>query len=67
MQSPAESFQLSDDDTVASVTATHRRACAKARAAVADLPLDALVTGHRAGPRTLPWVHLLVLRELIAG
>ncbi|QQQ78327.1 DinB family protein [Saccharothrix sp. 6-C] len=61
---PDESFRLSDDDTVASVTAAHREACATARAAVADLPLDAVVTGHRTGPRTLHWVYLQVLREL---
>jgi hypothetical protein len=63
-QRPAESFHLADDDTVASVTAAHRQACATARAAVAALPLDAVVTGHRAGPRTLHWVYLHVLREL---
>jgi hypothetical protein len=59
-----ESFLLADDDTVASVTAAHREACATAREAVADLPLDAVVTGHRAGPRTVRWVYLQVLREL---
>ena len=64
VQSPDESFRLADDDTVASVTAAHREACATARAAVADLPLDDVVTGHRAGPRTLRWVYLQVLREL---
>ncbi|MFF8096229.1 DinB family protein [Streptomyces sp. NPDC016675] len=64
VQSPDESFRLADDDTVASVTAAHRRACATARAVVADLPLDTIVTGHRAGPRTLRWVYLQVLREL---
>ena len=64
VQRPDESFQLSDDDTVASVTAAHREACGAARAAVADLSLDAVVTGHRAGPRTLRWVYLQVLREL---
>jgi hypothetical protein len=64
VQSPDESFRLSDDDTIASVTAAHRAACATARRAVADLPLDTVVTGHRAGPRTLRWVHLQVLREL---
>jgi hypothetical protein len=64
VQSPDESFRLATDDTVASVTATHQEACATARAAVADLPLDAVVTGHRAGPRTLRWVYLQVLREL---
>lgn len=64
VQSVDESFRLSDDDTVSSVMAAHRDACATARAAVADLPLDAVVTGHRAGPRTLRWVYLQVLREL---
>ncbi len=64
VQSPEESFRLTDDDTVASVTAAHREACATARTAVADLPLDSVVTGHRAGPRTLRWVYLQVLREL---
>ncbi|WP_410660402.1 DinB family protein [Amycolatopsis sp. lyj-112] len=62
--SPDESFRLSDDDTVASITAAHREACATARIAVAELPLDTVVTGHRAGPRTLRWVYLQVLREL---
>ena len=61
---PDESFRLTDDDTVASVTAAHREACAAARAVVADLPLDAVVTGHPTGPRTLRWVYLQVLREL---
>ena len=49
VQSPEESFRLSDDDTVASVTAAHREACATARTTIADLPLDAVLTGHRAG------------------
>jgi hypothetical protein len=63
-QSPDESFQLADHDTVASVTTAHQKACPRARAAVADLPLDTVVTGHRTGPRTLRWVYLQVLREL---
>jgi hypothetical protein len=62
--SPDESFRLTDDDTIASVTAAHRQACSTARTAAADLPLNAVVTGHRAGPRTLRWVYLQVLREL---
>ncbi|ASR35778.1 hypothetical protein BAY61_13060 [Prauserella marina] len=62
--SPGESFRLSEGDTIASVTAAHRDACATARAAVANLPLETVVTGHRAGPRTLRWVYLQVLREL---
>jgi hypothetical protein len=64
VSSPDESFQLADDDTVASVTAARREAFARARAVVADLPLDAVVIDHRAGPRTLRWVYLQVLREL---
>ena len=64
VSSPDESFRLVNDDTIASVTATYRQACATARAAVVDLSLDAVVTGHRTGPRTLRWVYLQVLREL---
>jgi hypothetical protein len=62
--SVTESYQLAADDTVASVTAAHRRAGATARAVVAGLSLDAVVTGHPTGPRTLRWVYLQVLREL---
>ena len=64
VESPDESFQLTDEDTITSVIAAHRQACAVARAAVADLPLGAVVRGHRSGPRTLHWVYLQVLREL---
>ena len=64
VNTPDDSFQLADDDTIASVKAAHRQACATARAAVADLALDTVVKGHRAGPRTLRWVYLQVLREL---
>src|SRR5580692_7701159 len=35
VQNPAESFRLTDDDTVASVTTAHREACATARRTVA--------------------------------
>jgi len=59
-----DSYLLADEDTLASVTAAHRAACATARLVVADLPLDTVVTGHRTGPRTLRWVYLQVLREL---
>ncbi len=64
VRTPDESFQVADDDTIAAVTAAHRQACVTARAMAADLPLDAVVTGHRGGPRTLRWVYLQVLREL---
>ncbi len=64
VQGPDESFRLAEEDTIASVISAHRQACATARAAAAQLPLDAVVTGHRTGPRTLHWVYLQVLREL---
>ncbi|MDZ7929852.1 MAG: DinB family protein [Rhodococcus sp. (in: high G+C Gram-positive bacteria)] len=64
VQSPDESFVVEDADTVVGVVSAHRQACATARALVADVPLDAIVTGHRAGPRTVRWVYLQVLREL---
>ena len=47
MANPDESFQLTEEDSIASVTAAHREACSTARAVVRDLALDAVVTGHR--------------------
>ena len=64
VQSPDASFELSDDDTVDSLTAAHQEACKTARTVVAGLPLGTVVSGHRGGPRTLRWVFLQVLREL---
>lgn len=64
VESPDESFRIADTDTVATVVAAHRAACATARTTVAELPLTTVVTGHPGGPRTLRWVYLQVLREL---
>ena len=64
VQNVDESFRLDDADTVDSLLAAHRDACAMARVAVTDLAPDSVVTGHRAGPRTVRWVKLQVLREL---
>lgn len=61
---PQESFRLTEDDTVANVIAEHSKACSTARLVAGDHSLGALVTGHRAGPRTARWVYLQVLREL---
>ncbi|MGL5816740.1 MAG: DinB family protein [Phycicoccus sp.] len=61
---PDESFVLTDDDTVASVTAAHRSACAGSRAAVAALGLDDLLPGNRRGPLPLRWVLLHNIREM---
>jgi hypothetical protein len=59
-----ESFVLTDADTVASVSESHRQACEDSRRATAGLGLDDLVRGHRLGPLPLRWVYLHVLREL---
>lgn len=61
---PDESFVLADDDTVASIQETHRRACEASRRATSSLGLDDLVHGNRRGPLPLHWVYLHVLREL---
>ncbi len=61
---PDDSFVLDDADTIASVRAAHRAACEDSRRAVADLGLDAVLTGNHRGPLPLHWVLLHVLREL---
>ncbi|MFJ9718722.1 DinB family protein [Streptomyces sp. NPDC101213] len=62
--SPDESFDLDDDDTIASVQDAYRQACAASRRATADLTLDDLLRGNRRGPLPLRWVYLHTLREL---
>ncbi|MCJ0978581.1 DinB family protein [Rhodococcus sp. ARC_M12] len=64
VQSPEESFRLDVADTASTVMESYRVACGSARTAVEKLSLDEVVTGHRAGPRTVRWVYLQVLREL---
>jgi hypothetical protein len=61
---PDESFILAGDDTVESVQADYRAACADSRRAVAALGLDDVVRGNRRGPLPLRWVYLHMLREL---
>ena len=59
-----ESFELTDSDTVESVLASYRAACAASREATAGLGLDDVVNGNRRGPLPLRWIYLHVLREL---
>lgn len=60
-----ESFDLDPEDTVARVQERHREVADAAARAVADLPLDTVLTGHpRIEAVTLRWVLLHVLREL---
>jgi uncharacterized protein DUF664 len=61
---PDESFDLTEDDTIATVQEAHRQACAASRQATANLTLDDVVQGNRRGPLPLRWIYLHVLREL---
>jgi Protein of unknown function (DUF664) len=59
---PAQSFTLATDDTIASVQAAHRRRCESSRRTMAALSLDAVVDGR--GHRPVWTLQLQVLREL---
>jgi Protein of unknown function (DUF664) len=61
---PDESFILTSADTIDSVLAAYREACAASRRATAELTLDDRLTGNRRGPLPLRWVYLHMLREL---
>lgn len=61
---PDESFILDVDDSIATVQAAHRDACAASRRATASLQLDDMIHGNRRGPLPLRWVYLHMLREL---
>ncbi|MFD7227939.1 DinB family protein [Streptomyces sp. NPDC059881] len=61
---PDESFDLDDSDTIALVQGAYARTCAASRRATAELTLDDLVQGNRRGPLPLRWVYLHTLREL---
>lgn len=59
---PARSFALRQDDTVASILEAHDAACAASREACAEVGLDTVVTGK--GERTVWAIYVHVLREL---
>lgn len=61
---PDESFDLDDDDTVASVREEYATACSASRRAAAGRDLDDVLTGNRRGPLPLRWIYLHLLREL---
>jgi hypothetical protein len=48
-QSVDESFELDDEDTIATVLAAHQKVCATARTIAAGLSLDTVASGHAAG------------------
>ena len=59
---PDRSFVVRRDDTIESVQAAHRERTALSRRTMAELPLDATVTGR--GDRSVWALYLQVLREL---
>lgn len=58
-----ESFLPGPDETIESVRAGYLEACEDSRAALADVALDAVVEGHRRGPKTVRWIMLHCIRE----
>ena len=58
------SWELTDDDTVASVVAEYRRVCAEAREIASAYALDDLVQHNRRGPLTLRWLYLHMVEEI---
>lgn len=59
-----DSFTLTEQDTIATVSAGYAAACATSRTALAGRELDEVVTGNRRGPLPIRWILLHVLREL---
>ncbi|KOV74132.1 hypothetical protein ADL00_02900 [Streptomyces sp. AS58] len=61
---PDESFDLQDGDTIATVQQAYQQACEASRQSTAKLDLDDVIRGNRRGPLPLRWVYLHTLREL---
>lgn len=59
-----ESFVLTDDDTIASVTAAYRQAWADSDRTAAAYGLDDLALHNRRGPLTLRWIYVHMVEEL---
>jgi hypothetical protein len=59
-----ESFELTDDDTIASVTAEYRAAAEESRRIAASYALDDLALHNRRGPLTVRWILLHMVEEL---
>jgi hypothetical protein len=62
--SAEESFDLTEDDTVDSVSRLHRDAWASSVEVAADHGLDDLAMHNRRGPLSLRWIYLHMIREL---
>jgi uncharacterized protein DUF664 len=58
-----DGFTLGPGDTVESVTADYRAACAGSRAAAAAHELDELVPTDHLGPVSLRWIYVHMIEE----
>jgi hypothetical protein len=58
------SWEVTDDDTIASVVAEYRRVCAEAREIASAYTLHDLVLHNRRGPLTLRWLYLHMVEEI---
>ena len=58
------SFDLTDEDTIASVTAAYRAAAEESRRIAAAHDLDDLALHNRRGPLTLRWILVHLVEEL---
>jgi len=59
-----DSFLLTADDSIASVSADFAAACEESRAAAGGYGLDDLVLHNRRGPLMLRWVYAHMIEEL---
>lgn len=61
---PDESFDLTPEDSIASVLADYTAACDASRKAIASFGVDDIVSGNRRGDLPLGWILMHVLREV---
>jgi hypothetical protein len=61
---PDDSFDLTADDTIASVSAAYRAAVEESQRVAAAYGLDDLALHNRRGPLTLRWVLVHLVEEL---
>ncbi len=59
-----DSFEVTEQDTVASVVADFVEACAESRVIAASHDLDDVALHNRRGPISLRWIYVHVIREL---
>lgn len=57
------SWELTEQDTIASVVDEYRRVCAEAREIASAYALDDLVLHNRRGPLTLRWLYVHMIEE----